>query len=357
MLLLWAQAAWAATVHEDQAKIFLRRRYFDEALVEVQAGLADPTADAFGLYTVGTDAAWELGNIDLVLLWSQQAADLTMNPDLHDAWQARHDVVAATWGWVQVVGPRPDGVSPLQIEAAGAVLDPDQKRISNAVALALRDRTPLPARVSLPIGAWKVNGVPVTVRAGEVSEVSLSAEQLGLAGLATLQTVRVEVALGAQLWTGAEQVERLPPTGTIQVTVSGPLGPLLLGGTARWAPQSYVSDRGQAFERPFAGGIGLVIGGDLPLAGAIAIRPGLGVEGALLQGLRIGEESTTLYVPGVGVGPSASVGVEWRRAGRSTATAFGVSLAGSMATGATVGETTPVSFTAGAVRIGAYVGL
>ena len=154
---LWISHALAGSVHADQARIFLKRRYFDEALAEVNAGLADPnTGDALELYAIGVDAAWEIGDIDRVLVWSQQAADLALNDDAHAGWQARHDAVAASWGWVDL--NRAKAPKHIAIEPAAPVFDPEQKRIAAALLLRLQGQAALPERIPLPVGEWRVDG-------------------------------------------------------------------------------------------------------------------------------------------------------------------------------------------------------
>jgi len=368
--------AHAGSIHVDQARIFLRRHYYAEAMTEVEAGLADPaTSDALDLYAIGVDAAWELGEIDRVLAWSQQAADLALGADTHDAWQGRHDTVAATWGWLRV-GPK-DGRAAstrLQVEPAAPVLDPEQKRIANVIVLRAHDPTSMPARIALPAGAWLVNGVAVTVTPGDVTPLVLSADQLGLAGLAALQTLRVDVSIGAQVLGGAK-VSASGPTGALSVDLTGPLGRVLVGGGVTWAPQAYVTAQGHRYASPWAGAANLLVGADLPVAGALAFRPGVGATGQLVEGLPVGCDCglgapTTLYVPAWAVGPDVRLGVEWRQAGRASATALGVRAEGAIAIGRTVAGGTatvgtdsipwtspPAPLTVGTVRIAAYVGL
>ncbi len=375
-LLALVGLAHAGSIHVDQARIFLRRHYYADAMAEVELGLADPaTADALDLYAIGVDAAWELGEIDRVLSWSQQASDLALGGDAHDAWQGRHDTVAATWGWLRVAPRDGRGSSTrLQVEPATPVLDPEQKRIANVIALRAHDPTSLPARLALPTGDWLINGVAVTVTPGEVTPLALSAEQLGLAGLAALQTLRLDVSASAQVLAGAK-VAGSGPTGALGLDLTGPLGRALLGGGVTWAPQAYVSAQGHRYASPWAGSANLHVGADLPVAGAIAFRPGVGLAAQLVEGLPVPCECglgapTTLYVPGWAVGPAAQVGVEWRQAGRSSATAFGVRVEGALGFGRTVsgGHATvdgntltwtsePSPLAAGTVRIGAYIGL
>ncbi len=369
--------AYAGSVHVEQARIFLRQRYYAEAMVEVEAGLADPaTPDALDLYTLGVDAAWELGEIDRVLTWSQQAADLALGGDTHDAWQGRHDMVAATWGWVLVRGPRSTPAAPLRLEPTAPLLDPEQKRIARVIAGRTHDPVLLPARIPLPAGSWLVNGEVVSVEPGQAASLTLSPDEVGLVGLGALQALRFDLSFGVQLLEGA-RVSHLVPTGVLALDVTGSIGPLLAGAGATWAPQPYVSDQGHRYFSPYAGSVNLHFGGELPVGGALAIRPAVGVEGAMLEGLELAcgcgpgvTGRTTLYVPGWAVGPMLELGVEWRKAGRPAAPAIGVRLEGGLLSGEYVGggtaevdgaqvdwtsPRTPV--TVGSIRLGAYLGL
>lgn len=331
--LLGVTVAQARSVHADQARIELRRHYYKDAIAEVQAGLLDPAGDAFELYTLGVDAAWEIGDIDRVLQWSGQAAALALNADAHDAWQARHDSVASGWGWVVVGGPQLGTRSSLEVDPVSPVFDPEQKRIAAVICQRVHSVAALPVRLPLPVGPWTINGAAVTVLAGESVPVVLSADEVGLVGLRAL---RVEVALGAEVPAGA-QLARSGPAGIVGLALSGPLGRLRLGGQVRWTPTSYVSDGGHAYWSPWAGAAGLTLGVDAPVPGGLTLRGRAGPEVVLSEGVRVDCLEKTcaasvFYVPAWGIGPSLEVGVEAAQG----ALTVGVALGGSLAFGQTL---------------------
>lgn len=359
-------AAQASSVHVDQARIDLRRRFYDEVIAEVQAGLLEPGGDSFELYALGTDAAWEIGDIDRVLRWSGQAAGLALNADLHDAWQARHDNVASGWGWVVVAGPQLGARSSLAVDSVSPVFDPEQKRIAAVICQRVHAVTTLPVRVALPVGRWMVNGAAVTVVAGETGSLELSPDQVGLVGLRAL---RLEVAVGAEVPTGA-QLARSGPGVAVGVALSGPVGPLRVGGQARWMPASFVSDGGHPYWSPWAGAAGLALGGHAPVPGGLTLWARVGPEVVLSEGVRVSCPGSTcaasvFYVPAWAVGPSVEVGVEASQG----PVIVGVGLGGSLSFGRTftggaaVVEGTPTRwaveadrFSRGSVRIVAYFG-
>ncbi len=341
--------ARAGSIHVDQASIFLHRGYFSDAVAEVDAGLADPSSgDAFALYSIGVDAAWELGDIDHVLVWSAQAADLALDADAHDAWQARHDTVAATWGWVVVAGPVARAALDLAPETP--VVDPEQKRIAAAVAQRLQAPQALPTRVALPAGAWRVNGATVTVIAGQTAKVTLAGDAAGLGGLGALRALRIQGEIGVEFVASPSAAGR---GGTFAVTLDGPLaasaGALRLAGSLRWAPVAYVTDEGRAVVSPWAGAGGIALALERPLASGLAVRAQFGGDVTLIEGVPRMCPTTAcggaarLYLPAWGVGPAGEVAITSRHDARS----IGVSLGGALGLGRTV--TSGVASVAGAL--------
>ena len=328
---LWIPSALAGSVHADQARIFLKRRYYDEALAEVTTGLADPTtADALDFYAIGVDAAWEVGDIDRVLLWSQQAADLTLNDDAHAGWQARHDAVAASWGWVTLSRATPG--KRITVEPASPVFDPEQKRIAAVVLLRLHDQNPPQARIPLPTGEWRINGVSAVVIAGATTSVS--------APEGSKVRLRVDIGSAGLLLLG-DGVRGFTPSVGVTLGISAPVGPIRIGGVARWSPQGRVTSDAQQETAWLAGSAGLNASLSVPIASGVSLLPGVAVEADLLGPADAGGQTW-------GAGPAAQLALEWR--GR-TSTALGITVGGCWITGA------DEPFPTGGLRFGAYLGL
>jgi hypothetical protein len=330
---LWIPYAAAGSVHADQARIFVKRRYFDEALAEVSAGLADPTtADALELYAIGVDAAWEVGDIDRVLLWSQQAADLALNDDAHAGWQARHDSVASSWGWLTLnLAASPKRIA---IEPASPVFDPEQKRIAALILLRLQGQPALPDRIPLPAGEWRVNGAPAVVVSGATTTVAPPEGKP--------KGPRVEIGSAGLLLLG-ERVRGFSPSVGPTLGVSAATGRIRVGGLVRWSPQARLTDDAQLQTAWLAGSAGLNAALSIPLSGAIALSPAVGVEADLL-----GKSDANRWV--AGAGPAAQLALEWRGASGAT---LGITVGGCWI--ADLDE--PLSAApASGLRIGAYLG-
>lgn len=333
---LWIPSALAGSVHADQARIFLKRRYYDEALAEVTTGLADPTtADALDLYAIGVDAAWEVGDIDRVLVWSQQAADLTLNDDAHAGWQARHDAVAASWGWVTLSRATPGNRAPanrITVEPVSPVFDPEQKRIAAVVLLRLHDQNPPQARIALPTGEWRINGVSAVVVAGATT--SVAPPENPKTGL------RVDIGSAGLLLVG-DGVRGYSPSVGVTLGISAPVGPIRVGGVARWSPQARVTSDAQQETAWLTGSAGLNASLLVPIASGVSLLPGVGVEADLLGPADVGGQTW-------GAGPAAQLALEWRG---PTSTALGITVGGCWITGLSS------PFPAGGLRFGAYLAL
>lgn len=316
LALLLLPLAHAGSVHADQARIYARQGYPADALAEVEAGLADPNpADALELYAIGVDAAYALGDIDRVLRWSQQAADRAVSPEAHEQWQARHDAVAAAWGWVRVTGSR-GGV---QLEAAEPVLDPDQKRVAAGIVTRAASARGGELRVALPVGAWRVDGRAVQVVAGETAEV---------ATVAPARRMHARLGPGVQAAIG----DRLAVAPVLEGGVDAALGPCTLGAAVRWAPEPRVSAAGVPELALDAGGAALWVGAPLRPVTELVVQPALGLRAAWIPGDGGGRW---------GIGPAARLAV-----GAAGAVPVGVAVDGAWWPGAG----------GGALALGVYVG-
>jgi len=362
-----AAQSGAYTVHVEQAKLFVRKGWLDDALAELDAARAteDGAAD-YEVWWLTAQVRYELRDAE----GAWQAADdaAAVAPDAEKKEQAYQlsKLLKRTFGALEIAAPRAGVSSRLQLESAGPVLDPDHKKWIDAVALDLRAQSLLPRVISLPQGSYLVNGVEVTVAPGERARMELPMDLLGAGGLAALQVPRVEVAAGlGMLFSG--RVPNLNPSLEGQLGYTQPVGRLLLGAHLDYGYRSFqVEGQGTAWSPQAAGG-GLRLGTELTVGGPLAIRPGLGYRFAQTPGVPLAcsgrdlEDTWTCAVPEEGapasdatimaVGqahiPYLEVAVHWRRAGRTTATGFGVRAAVDQAFGILPSEGEATVYTGG----------
>lgn len=330
--------------HLDQARFFARKRWYADAAAEIAAAIATPEGSrSYEAHALGAQIAWENGDIPLARTMAAAAVPLAPDPDTAALASALSDSLAYDFGLVHIEAPYPGMRSRLQLDVEGPVLDPEWKALINRVALRAREQTPLPATFGLPAGSYRVNGQPVVVPGGGEVTVALPMAALGARGLAALQVTRLELSAGVGVWLGARTHNLLPPARA-QVSLTQPIGPLLVGfvGEADLAAFSTANHQTRLGEAALAAG--LRVGAEVYLGGPLALRPSLGLRYAQIPGLALAcdEVDATwvcgfdgpasgpahhLYTAGRAVVPSAEILLEYREAGRTTALGTGVKIA------------------------------
>jgi len=355
MLLLVPYAAAADDVgyHLAQARQFSKNKWYADAATEVEAGLRLPGgAQSYELHWLGAQIYYELGRMDRARELARRAADLAPGDAAREQAQTFHDYLATTFGSLTVTAPYPGMRSRLQLELSSLLLDPELKRLVNKTSLELREASDLPVTVWVPEGDYLVNGRPVHVAAGSVSQVGLELKELGARGLAALQVSRLEVSAGTSVPFGAD-VANLGPGGTVELAFTQPAGPILIGALAAWDARAWAGGSETVFD-PYAFDGGLRVGRELVVGGPLAVRPSLGVRYGVVPGIRLdcasdGGAATcpdggvadpvyAVHVPGRAVSPFGELVVEFREAGRSTALGVGVKASVAQAFGSVPAE-------------------
>ena len=342
--------------HINQAKLFIKKGWTADALRELEAAQeADP--EGFEAFWLAAQLHYDL--MDARAAWeaAEQAAENGEGDEKSSAAQLR-DFLKSTYGELTIEGPYEAAASILQLEPTGPILDPELKRWIDKIALELRARTLLPITVTVPAGDYTVNGQSVTVVASKERDVTLSNDDLGAKGLAKLLVPRIEIGTGVGVLF-SDRVSNLQPSIETQLGFTQPFGRLIFGAMVDYSVRSYQIDGGTA-SNPRAAGAGLRFGTELMVGGPLAFRPSIGYRFALVPGVAMacaapeldgaytcgppgdGDADATIYAVGRAHIPFGEVAVDWRRAGRTTATGFGVRAAVEQAIG-TIPESSEAS--------------
>ena len=324
--------------HINQARLFIKKGWTADALRELEAAQA---ANAEGFQAFWLAAQLHYDQMDASAAWeaAERAAEVGEGDERSSAAQFR-DFLKSTYGELTIEGPYEAAASILQLEPSGPILDPELKRWIDKVALTLRTRTLLPVTVTVPAGEYTVNGQPVSVVAGKERDVALGRDDLGAKGMAKLLVPRVEIGTGVGVMF-SDRVPNLQPSIETQLGFTQPFGRMIFGAMIDYSLRSYQVDDGTAFN-PRALGGGLRFGTELMVGGPLAFRPSIGYRFALVPGIPLacddpdldgayscgvpGDASSDASVYAVGRAhiPFGEVAIDWRRAGRTTATGFGV---------------------------------
>ncbi|MCB9778158.1 MAG: hypothetical protein H6742_06315 [Alphaproteobacteria bacterium] len=327
-----------------QARLFARKGWYEDARAELDMALASATGDrSFDVHWLAAEVAWAMLDPLRAGEHAARAAELATDPRQQAAAQALADSYALGFGGVDLQPPHPGMVSRLQLEPASPQLDPELARYVDKLTLALRARTALPTRVGLPVGAYRINGQDVVVKAGQVETLPLPMRSLGARGLAALQVTRLELGVGVGVLAGAA-TDEIRPSPLAHLSLVQPVGPLLVGVMADGSLASWISRTGQANGPVATGLVGLRLGYEIPLGGPLAVRPAAVYRVGWQPGLPLAcdaqgdsyvcqdasdpaaqqDRAALVYATGAAHRPGAELALDWREAGRTTALGLGV---------------------------------
>ncbi|MDP2310599.1 MAG: hypothetical protein Q8P18_31560 [Pseudomonadota bacterium] len=335
----------SARHHVAQARQFVKNKWYDDAVVEIEAALAAPGGeDDFDAHWLGAQVYYELVRADRAVVLAERAALLAPNADAREQASSFATFLRATFGFVELRGPQAGMTSRLQLESTSVIFDADLKRLINKLALELREPTPLPMRLALPEGEYLLNGVKLVIRPDTTSTLDLQMKQLGARGLAALQVTRLEVGTGTTVLFG-DRVANIRTGGAFELSLTQPVGPLLIGAVGTFDLRSYAAGGNTSATDLHAWSGGLRVGRELAMGGPLALRPSVGMRYGLVPGIGFacdeadgalacvpigdapaGDASpeVEIYAVGRAFTPFVELSLEYREAGRTTALGVGV---------------------------------
>ncbi|MBM4393154.1 MAG: hypothetical protein FJ090_18675 [Deltaproteobacteria bacterium] len=324
MLILasFAAATESADYHAAQARIFVRRGWYDDAEAEVALGLAlDPeNVDLCGLCV---DLGRREADIDRVLACAARgAASSQGSTDARAALSQVESFVRQNYGWIEMRGP--DGLRRARVtmESPRILLDAELKRSATLATARAAEGVEFPARLGLPTGDWTVAGQPVRVEAGQIASVTLPAEAFAASAG---RGPRFELAIGGVGYAG-EALGNLHPGAAMELGARVPAGPLRLGAAFSWEARDYSVENGPDRASPYTFGGALRVGADIDLGGALVLSTDLAAYAVMMPGLELGCEGEPLacrvaspaateepvYATGAALAPAVDLGLHYR---------------------------------------------
>ena len=269
----------------DQAKLFIRKGWSVDARDELLRALTTPEGSQnFEVHWLLAQVLYELLEVGRATEHARVAAGLTEDPDQQAACWQLVEFYEGTFGAVDVIGPQNGISSRLQLELTSTLFDPELKRFIARKTLELTEASRLPLVIWLPAGSYLINGHELTIRAGDQTTLQLPVSALGSRGMAALQVMRLELGGGFGVLLG-QRVSNMHPSIEAHLSLTQPLGRLLLGATIDKSFRSYEVDGYEPSSNLAAFGGGLRLGTELLLGGPLAFRPFLGYRYGLLPGL------------------------------------------------------------------------
>jgi hypothetical protein len=274
--------------HLDQARFFLRKEWYGDALEELERAVAtaDGKLDPEAWFLLAK-VRYELGDLPGARFAADRA--LVHSRDQDQARQT-HELLTffeQKFGFVKIEAPVSGTSTHLVLTLESTLFDPDLKRWVNRVVEQLQEPVTLPYELGLPAARYVINGTEVEVVAGSTLSVSPRLER---AAPAPLPSVRLEVGLGASGALG-ERVSNLLPAPTTDLGVGLPLGPVALGLTGSWSIQPYETRDGSVVMSLGVFSVGARLGIEVPIA-KLDLRPSATWRLASVPGVEVGCAST-----------------------------------------------------------------
>ncbi len=269
----------------DEARLFIRKGWYEDAHAALLRAVATPDgSQSFEVHWLLSQVSYELLLVGPAQEHAREAAGLAPEPDqAASCWQLV-DFYETTFGSVEVIGPQAGMKSRLQLELQTTLFDPELARFVKRKTLDLTDSVQLPRTIWIPAGDYLVNGHAVTIQAGRQVTLQLPLSALGAKGMAALQVPRLELSGGFGVLFGP-RTQNLHPSIETQLSVTQPLGRLLVGVTVDKSFRSFDVEGYDPSGSPGAFSGGLRLGTELLVGGPLAFRPFLGYRHGLLPGI------------------------------------------------------------------------
>lgn len=271
--------------HVSQAKFFLKKGWYDDALKELDgaAALPDGAIDPEVWYLIAT-VRYALLDVAGASDAAERAQTYARDDDQLYQAASYAQFLREQFGELEVVPPYPGFAGKLDLEPTFPPLDPELRAYLGRLDAKTSKKRTFPVVVSLPIGDYQLNGEPVTVLAGQRVSVTRTASQLAGSGFANAQLAKFELGVGLANWLGP-QVSSLQPSVSLHGAVTQPVGGLVAGLFVDWTPTWYDSVEGQMRFSSEGWSLGGRIGYELANSGALVIRPSIGWRMAQIPGV------------------------------------------------------------------------
>jgi len=356
---LWSGLA-QATVADDainQAKHFVKKGWYSDAVRELETAISDPSGrSSFEVHAMLSKVHYALGDAGKAKKFAERGIELGTDPALVAELKRFQRFISENFGTLHLLSPYPGMQSPLTVESAFPILDPEIASFYKAIQDRWANKTPLPLTIAFPVGSYQINGIAVEVKAGKESTLRMSMEALGASGLSALQVSRIEFSVGPGLL-ASTRASNLRPALDAQFSISQPVGPWIFGAQFDYSFRSFSVEGEGLVSDPFTYTAGLRFGREFLIGGPLAFRPSFGYRYGFVPGIPLACESSDPQDPFVGpyscrdpsqsdgtpdvkvyaVGrahlPFAELSLDYRHAGRTTAMGLGVKLIAEKITG------------------------
>ena len=269
----------------EQARFFVRKQWFDDAIAELERAVASPEGrmDPEAWYLLAT-VRYELVDLEGARQAASRAHSFSHTADQLQQASGFNQFLQEQFGVVEVRGEYAGLSSGIEIELESVIFDPSLKLFLNKVEALHAEPRELPRRIGLPVGTYRINGEQITLTPGSETELVLGTSQLQAKGPGAVQLATIELSAGVGQWFSPHTSNHLPSPMT-QLAVSQPIGHMVLGVMVDWAPQLYRTVDGDLATALSAWSLGGRVGANISGAEPLFVRPSVGYRYGYVPGI------------------------------------------------------------------------
>ena len=272
----------------DQAKFFIRKKWFGDALLELEkAAQTDNGRIEPEVWYLLATVRYELGDLVGARTAAERSHSYSRTEDQLDQASNFAAFLREGFGLLKVSSDYEGLGARLEVTLESLLFDPSkQEFLDAAIERLAREKVVLPTVVGLPAGTYLINGREAVVESGGDTLLTLEPSELNTGGAMT-RLIRAEAAVGLSHWFG-RRVDNLLPTVDLQVGITQPLvGPLTAGLTFDWTPRAYRVHDGSLTLAPAGWALGTRLGVELQPISGLTLRPSLSYRFASIPGIGV----------------------------------------------------------------------
>lgn len=275
--------------HIDNAKLFIRKQYWQDALLELESAVAldDGRIDPEAWFMLAT-VRYELCDLEGARAAAARAHSYSRNDEQLQQASGLSAFLTEQFAVVEIRGPYSGLTARLDVELQSVLFDPNLKLyLAKLKSTRLDKKVMLPIRVGLPAGTYQINGRQLTLGPAEEAQLVLDSTDLGGSGPVGTQLAQAELGVGVGAWLAGQSLDHTLPAPTTQLAFSQPVGPVVAGLMVDWTPRPYHNANDDIDWSPWAWTGGARVGLELADTQPLVVRTSLGYRFGTVPGVEL----------------------------------------------------------------------
>jgi hypothetical protein len=253
--------------HLDQAKFFVKKGWLEDAKMELEKATADPngqlSAEVWYLF-----ATVQLQLCDLAGAQHSAARAHTHAKQTTQLMAAEQltRFLTTQFGWVKIDIVGADAIGSIRLTSLSPILDTELKQYFNRIAQKWTSEGPLPHRIGLPLGKYRLNGRDIDVVPDQPVVIQLfygDQEEASDKRLPQNQ-IRFHLGTGGGAWAG-RRTRYLKGFAKLETGIQYSTRRLFAELSLQWTPHAESRQDGSSRWQAGSAGISLAAGFERPL--------------------------------------------------------------------------------------------